>query len=243
MNYGTVGRPENGYESIKLQELVLNVTKLLDRIPSASSTHAGGAPDRDEAAERALNAAIGAEHRIAQLQQRIDKLEQLAVTDELTGLLNRRGFESQLRRTLELSRRHGEPGLLVYVDLDGFKMVNDTYGHAAGDEVLKHVGRLLSDKVRSTDFVGRLGGDEFAILLPRASLENAMRRVQALSTMLNPGIIFWNGSTLSVGASFGIEAFDGDTGDCAETVISRADCAMYTQKRLRTAPHAESMMS
>lgn len=242
MNYATAERPNSGHESIEHQELVSNVTKLLHRIPSPASPGTGITPNRDEAAERALNAAIGAEYRIAQLQQRIDQLEKLAVTDELTGLFNRRGFEEQLRRTLELARRHGEPGLLVYVDLDGFKMVNDSYGHAAGDEVLKHVGRLLADHVRSTDFVGRLGGDEFAVLLPRTSPENGMRRAQALSALLNPAMVFWNGSTLNVGASLGIEAFDGDAGGCAETVISRADVSMYAQKRLRTAAHADAMM-
>ena len=223
--------------------LVASVTTLLDRVQSSSPPPTGITPERNDAAERALNAAIGAELRIAQLQQRISQLEKLAVTDELTGLLNRRGFEAQLQRMLALAQRHGEPGLLVYVDLDGFKMVNDTYGHAAGDEVLKHVGRLLATNVRSTDFVGRLGGDEFALLLPRTYSANGMRRVQALSRMLNPGMIFWNGSTLTVSASFGIETYDGDTGGCAEAVLSRADSSMYAQKRLRTAAHSEVMVS
>ncbi len=243
MNHAKAEQPNNGHEPIEHQELVSNVTKLSDHFLSRPSPDAGGTRNRDEAAERALTAAIGAEHRIALLQQRIDQLEKLAVTDELTGLLNRRGFEAQLRRTLELARRYGEPGVLMYVDLDGFKMVNDTYGHTAGDEVLKQVGRLLSDHVRSTDYIGRLGGDEFAVLLPRTSAANGMRRVRALGTMLNPGMIFWNGSTLSVGASFGMEAFDGDAGGCAETVISRADGSMYAQKRLRTAAHANAMMA
>jgi diguanylate cyclase (GGDEF)-like protein len=243
VNHAQAESPINGHDVIGHDELVATVTNLLDRIRLPAPSHAGPAPDRDEAVERALNAAIGAEHRIAQLQQRIDQLEKLAVTDELTGLLNRRGFESQLRRTLALARRHGEPGLLVYVDLDGFKMVNDSYGHAAGDEVLKHVGRVLSDHVRATDFVGRLGGDEFAVLLPRTSSQNGARRARALRRLLNPAMIFWNGGTLTVGASFGMEAYDGDPGRCAEAVLSRADSAMYAHKRLRTAPRADSMMS
>jgi diguanylate cyclase (GGDEF)-like protein len=97
--------------------------------------------------------------------------------------------------------------------------------------------------VRSTDFVGRLGGDEFAVLLPRSSPENGMRRAQALSRMLNPGMIFWNGSTLSVAASFGVEAYDGDDGGSSEAVLSRADSSMYAQKRLRTAAHSDLMVS
>lgn len=243
MNQGVPECPNNGHELIEHQELVASVTTLLEGVQPSSPPNTGATPDRDEAAERALNAAIGAEQCIAQLQQRISQLEKLIVTDELTGLLNRRGFEAQLQRTLALAQRHGERGLLVYVDLDGFKMVNDTYGHAAGDEVLKHVGRLLATNVRSTDFVGRLGGDEFAILLPRTSPENGMRRVQALSRMLNPGMIFWNGSTLSVATSFGIEAYDGDDGGCAEAVLARADSSMYAQKRLRAAAHYDLMVS
>lgn len=243
MRHGTADCPNIGHQCIEHQELVLNVTKLLDHIPSPTSPDGGNTPNRHEAAERALTAAIHAEQRIAQLQRRIEQLEKLVVTDELTGLLNRRGFELQLQRTLDLARRYGEPGLLVYVDLDGFKMVNDTYGHAAGDEVLKHVASVLSGHVRSTDFVGRLGGDEFALLLPRTNAENGTRRIRELDAKLNPGMVFWNGGVLNVGASIGIEPFDGDAEDGAETVISRADCAMYAQKRLRTAADAGSMMA
>jgi len=242
VNHAMARRPHNGHEAFEYREMASNVTPLSDRIQSPPPPSSGDTPDRGDAAERALNAAIDAEQRIARLQRRIDQLEKLAVTDELTGLLNRRGFEAQLSRTLELARRHGEPGLLVYVDLDGFKLVNDTYGHAAGDEVLKHVGRLLANHVRSTDFVGRLGGDEFAVLLPRACPKTGLKRVQALSGKLNPAIIFWNGCTLSVGASLGVEAFDGDATGCAEIVISRADVSMYAQKRLRTAAHVDAMM-
>jgi len=243
VNHGTAERRNTRPDSSEYQELGSNVTRLRDRSNSSFSVCAGSKTDRDEAVQQAVSVAIDAEQRIAQLQRRIDQLEKLAVTDELTGLLNRRGFESQLSRAIELSRRHGEPGLLIYVDLDGFKMVNDTYGHAAGDAVLKQVARLLTENVRSTDFVGRLGGDEFAVLLSRTSVQNGMRRVQALSRLLNPIMIGWKGGTLSVGASFGIEPYDGEAGGCAETVISRADYSMYTEKRLRTAPHNNALAS
>ena len=243
MNQGTAKRQNNRPGSSEYQELGSNVTRLRDHNKSSFSVSTGGKTERDEAVRQAVSVAIVAEQRIAQLQRRIDQLEKLAVTDELTGLLNRRGFESQLSRTLELSRRHGEPGLLIYVDLDGFKMVNDTYGHAAGDAVLKQVARMLTENVRSTDLVGRLGGDEFAVLLPRTSVENGVKRVQTLSRLLNPLLIGWKGGTFSVGASFGIEPYDGEAGGCAETVISRADYSMYTEKRLRTAAHNSALAS
>lgn len=243
MNIATAERSDSGQESLEHQELVATVANLLNRIQAPPPPNSANTPSRDEAVERVLSAAIGAEQHIAQLQRRISQLEKLAMTDELTGMLNRRGFEVQLQRTLALARRYGESGLLIYVDLDGFKLVNDTYGHAAGDEVLKHVSRLLADHVRSTDFVGRLGGDEFAVLLPRTSPRNGARRAQALSQKLNPAMIFWNGGTLTVGASLGLEAYDGDAGGTAEAVLSRADRSMYAQKRLRTAAHSRTMMS
>jgi diguanylate cyclase (GGDEF)-like protein len=223
------------------KELVARVSLLVDRVQQFDPGRVTCEPDRDEAAERALNAAIDAEQRIVELQQRITQLEKLAMTDELTGLLNRRGFEAQLQRTLALSNRHCEPGLLVYVDMDGFKMVNDTYGHPAGDEVLRQVGRLLSDNVRCTDFVGRLGGDEFAALLPRTSWQNGMKRVSALNQLLNPATIYWNGGTLAVHASVGVHAYDGNkTGDVVG-LLALADSSMYVSKRHRAGESVNRM--
>ena len=139
-------------------ELVSSVTQLVEWMHRQASPATGGIrPDRDTV-DRALIAATDAQHRIVELRERIAQLEKLAMTDELTGLLNRRGFERELQRTLALASRYEEPGLLVYVDLDGFKLVNDTYGHAAGDAVLKRVSRLLTDNLRCTDLVVRLVG-------------------------------------------------------------------------------------
>jgi diguanylate cyclase (GGDEF)-like protein len=125
--------------------------------------------------------------------------------------------------------------------MDGFKMVNDTYGHPAGDEVLRQVGRLLSDNVRCTDFVGRLGGDEFAALLPRTSWQNGMKRVSALNQLLNPATIYWNGGTLAVHASVGVHAYDGNkTGDVVG-LLALADSSMYVSKRHRAGESVNRM--
>ena len=90
-----------------------------------------------------------AERRIAELNQRVGALQSLTMTDELTGLLNRRGFTEQLRRALAGAQRYGYHGLVVYCDLDGFKSINDTHGHAAGDAALRHVGKILERSVRA----------------------------------------------------------------------------------------------
>ncbi|GAB3244819.1 GGDEF domain-containing protein [Chitinimonas naiadis] len=101
-------------------------------------------------------------------------LERLALTDELTSLPNRRNFLQQLRQEFAKSVRHGWPLCLAMLDLDHFKKVNDRYGHAAGDEVLKHFAQFMRQRLRVGDVVGRLGGEEFGILLPETELEDAL---------------------------------------------------------------------
>ncbi len=102
-----------------------------------------------------------------------------AIRDPLTGLLNRAAFDDALERAVAEAARYGPPSLLL-VDLDGFKDVNDTLGHLAGDDVLVHVAKLLTDSVRDGDVVARLGGDEFAVLLPRTAADTARRRGERL---------------------------------------------------------------
>ncbi len=214
-------------------ELVSSVAQLVEWMHRKASPGNGEPRPHRDAADRALIAANDAQHRIVELRDRIAQLEKLAMTDELTGLLNRRGFETELQRTLALSSRYEEPGLLVYVDLDGFKLVNDTYGHAAGDAVLKRVSRLLTDNLRCTDFVGRLGGDEFAVLLPRTSAKHGANRIEALRRMFDPVVVLWNGATITVRASFGVQNYGGDDETDGAQLLSRADASMYQTKYSR----------
>ncbi|MBI4184284.1 MAG: GGDEF domain-containing protein [Proteobacteria bacterium] len=154
------------------------------------------------------------------------------MTDELTGLLNRRAFESELRHAVAAARRYGEGGVLIYIDLDNFKPVNDRFGHAAGDHVLRQVARLLKASVRETDFVGRLGGDEFAVLLVRTSWEAGLAYAKRLERALNATYIPWSGATIKLKASFGAQRYGAD--DSERTLLHRADTAMYRAKRRRT---------
>ena len=181
--------------------------------------------------EDALSMAMEARAELADAQRRVAVLEHQARTDEVTGLLNRRGFEAAMESALARTRRFGEKGVLVIVDLDGFKAVNDTHGHAAGDLVLSAVGSILSRHTRDTDAVARIGGDEFAIILTEATLDGARKRVRCLDQLLNYATVPWHGVQIPIRASFGTVPYGPK--DQAETLFSRADEAMYARKRSR----------
>ncbi|MCG8695770.1 MAG: GGDEF domain-containing protein [Minwuiales bacterium] len=179
--------------------------------------------------EELLAYAANAEQQIAVQQARISYLESLSMTDELTGLANRRGFEQALQRILSSARRYGETGVVAFIDLDRFKHINDTLGHEAGDLVLRHVAALLADNIRMTDTVARLGGDEFVVLLTRTDAENGRKRAATLQRLLNQSQLSYQGRDIQIQASFGVQAYDGAT-DMAD-LLRRADRAMYRNKR------------
>jgi len=178
---------------------------------------------------KALEIATQAEQRLADQSLRIEYLESLSVTDELTGLYNRRGFDQILKRVLASARRYQEQGMLAFIDLDDFKAMNDVHGHEAGDMVLKHVARLLIRKTRNTDYVARLGGDEFAILFVHAEPLATRARALKLKSALSSSVMPYRGKQLSIRASIGLETYGEATN--RETLLRRADSAMYRDKR------------
>ncbi|MDH5750605.1 MAG: GGDEF domain-containing protein, partial [Rhodospirillales bacterium] len=131
------------------------------------------------------------------------------------------------------AKRYNDYGVLIYVDLDNFKPINDTYGHAAGDEVLRHVARILQEHVRDFDTVGRLGGDEFTVLLSRTSFDGGLKRAEALDRILNSSFIHWNGRIIRINASLGVLVFGPEESDPID-LLNRADSAMYKNKRMRS---------
>lgn len=163
--------------------------------------------------------------RIAELEARID-------IDPLTDILNRRGFERELRRSLAYVKRYGASAALLYLDLDGFKPVNDRHGHAAGDAVLQKIAAVLVGNVRASDVVARLGGDEFAVLLWNVGGAEAAAKAAALEAVIYATQIRWNASTFVVGASAGVARL-GPLDTPAE-VLERADAAMYARKGERS---------
>lgn len=165
-----------------------------------------------------------AEWKIAELEARGD-------TDSLLDILNRRGFERELARSLAFVKRYGASARLVYIDLDGFKSVNDRHGHAAGDLLLKAVAQAISANVRASDVVGRFGGDEFGVLMWHIDEERARIKAASLETGIEQVRVPFGAVQLSAGASAGVAALDPNA-DVAQA-IDAADKAMYARKKER----------
>lgn len=157
-------------------------------------------------------------------------LEQLALTDALTGLPNRRAFMQALEHECALITAQEAPdAALVFLDIDHFKKVNDTYGHSVGDEVLSHLGQLLRQGLRTSDIPGRIGGEEFAVLLPKISLEQAQTLAERLRQSLEQNPAPTSAGLLVFHASFGVYPITVKTADAAEC-LQRADMALYDAK-------------
>ncbi|WP_051609340.1 GGDEF domain-containing protein [Fodinicurvata fenggangensis] len=188
--------------------------------------------DEESLLERLRIRLADQKRQIAAQAERIRVLESLAVTDELTGLLNRRGFRENMDRILAAASRHADKGILVLCDLDNFKLINDTHGHIAGDIILRHVGHALEQHTRRNDCVCRIGGDEFAILMPRTPPVFAHSLTEKLENLINRQKLEWNGTSISIRASFGYETFDGTTD--VTSLFAKADQLLYERKRRPT---------
>jgi diguanylate cyclase (GGDEF)-like protein len=164
----------------------------------------------------------------ARLVQRLREAEDLADTDTLVPVFNRRAFVRELTRVMSFAERYDVQASLVYFDLDGFKQVNDRFGHSAGDAVLKAIGQVLLNQIRESDLVGRVGGDEFAVILAKAGPADARAKGSQLAQAIRDTAVPYLGHKLSVGAAFGAYTFG--PGDTAERALSRADEAMYSDK-------------
>ncbi|MEA2171654.1 MAG: hypothetical protein QOF76_4954 [Solirubrobacteraceae bacterium] len=159
-----------------------------------------------------------------------DQLEHLASHDALTGLFNRRRFEEDLEQTLALVRRHGDGAAVITLDIDNFKHVNDTYGHAIGDELLRACARALLDRTRLTDIVGRLGGDEFGVILLRAGGDEARAVARTLIEEIRRVSLSVGERTVRVTASAGLRALEPGEDRSAGELLGEADMAMYDAK-------------
>ena len=158
------------------------------------------------------------------------ELEQMATRDPLTGLLNRREMSRVLDEELQRARRYQRPMAVLWVDFDHFKDVNDTYGYAAGDSVLRAISRLLLGSVRSVDSIGRFGGEEFVIVLPEMDLEEAQETAERLRRKVaeEPQPL-GNGEAVPLTISVGVAVYP-DHGQTASTLCAAADKAMYLAK-------------
>jgi diguanylate cyclase (GGDEF)-like protein len=165
---------------------------------------------------------------IALLHERVELLDRLAYQDVLIDLPNRRGFMRQLEAAIDRVSRYDDSAAMLFVDIDGLKMINDTFGHQAGDEALIVVAQMLSDGVRKSDCVARLGGDEFGILLERANEESAKETSSRLVSMIAGCEFCFQGTCLPLSVAIGISVIEPN--DLPDAVMARADLAMYRQK-------------
>ena len=174
---------------------------------------------------------VGVKENITERKQLLAHLDQMAHYDELTSLPNRALFFDRLACLRALSRREGRSFALLFLDLDGFKKVNDSYGHEAGDEVLRATARRLSACVRDSDTVARMGGDEFTVILGNLSEpEHAGQIAEKIIGELSAPIGLECGASCRIGVSIGISFYADDSMD-VEALVSAADSAMYQVKR------------
>jgi diguanylate cyclase (GGDEF)-like protein len=164
----------------------------------------------------------------ADLRQRVEQLDSLAHCDSLSGLPNRRGFMRVLERLIDRVRRYGEDAAVLFVDLDGLKIINDTFGHRAGDQALIQVSRMLVDGLRKSDLVGRIGGDEFGIVLSHSGDESAHETAARLIEVIAGCDFRHDGQALPLSVTIGVGMIHGD--DTPEEALDRADAEMYRHK-------------
>jgi len=165
---------------------------------------------------------------IVELSKRVEQLDALAHQDSLCDLPNRRGFMRVLERTIDRVKRYEEQAAILFVDLDGLKMINDSSGHGAGDEALIEVSRMLVGGVRKSDLVARIGGDEFAILLIHSDEESAVETASRLVDMIADCDFRHDGELLPLSVAIGVGMIHPE--DTPEQAIARADAEMYRRK-------------
>ena len=169
--------------------------------------------------------------QLAKAQARIEQLQAAADTDFLLGIPNRRGFERELGRAIAYIQRYRASGALIVLDVDRLKPINDNFGHAAGDQVLKEVVAVLSRQIRSSDVIGRLGGDEFALLLWNLSETDAHAKAASMEEDIDRLSFAFAGHTVTTGVSTGVVVLGPHSE--AGRALAEADRAMYVRKAQR----------
>jgi len=182
-----------------------------------------------------LLARIRAGKRIVDLQKELletnKRLELLSITDGLTKLYNHRYLQDELLRAFEESHRYERPLSLAIIDLDFFKKINDTYGHAVGDEVLKDVSKIFRESVRSSDLVARYGGEEFAVMMPETQLDDAIVFAEKIRALIEETPMHTQAGSLHATVSIGVAAMPQSHIRSAKELVVHADKALYRAKR------------
>ena len=169
-------------------------------------------------------------HDITTYVDAMDKLNYMACIDELTGVYNRRYFTERSQNELLRAKRYNHPLSFIILDIDLFKKINDNYGHLAGDEVLKNIGIICKNTIRSTDLLGRFGGEEFTILLPETEIDEAVIIAGRILKIIETSETVYNNSKIKVTASFGVTGTNSTDNLDLNTLFKQADKALYNAK-------------
>ncbi len=155
-----------------------------------------------------------------------------AIKDRLTGVYNRTYFDELLKKEFAFHKRAKLPLSLIFLDLDDFKKINDTFGHICGDEILKKVASTLKSNVRESDYVCRYGGEEFVIILKNTEFEKAMKKAESLRVLISSIELLCNSNNIGITASIGVSTLDGNNFKSGKRLLAEADSAMYRAKEL-----------
>ncbi len=177
-----------------------------------------------------LQTIVALMNEIERLKMRLGEVEGLVDSDPLCPVLNRRAFERELTRAISMARRTGVGGSVLFLDMNGLKKLNDTYGHVAGDKAILRLSKTLVLSTRKTDHVARLGGDEFAVLMPNTPPTGAGVQGERIVSLLSKiPLMLDDGTSLTLATSFGVATFDGNSQ--MQDVLDQADAAMYAHKK------------
>lgn len=227
----SLGRSVN--EARDLEGLRRSVTGHLETIGDQLKHYRTQEDEREQALSGQLAAMqeklVAMETHCEQVREKLRDERQRALTDILTGLPNREAWDDRLQFEFDRWRRYGQPLSLAVVDIDHFKRVNDSYGHRAGDKVLQMVGRVLRERLRSTDFVARYGGEEFVVLLPETPLERAVVVIDDLREHISGLPFHFQGQPVSVTFSAGLSSLRAGIDD-VDQIFDEADRALYQAK-------------
>ena len=233
---------ENPINKALLEERIVtlaNNTILISHDGTEYPIADSAAPIRDRQGQ--IIGAVIVFHDVTESRYLTRKLSWEENHDALTGLINRRKFEQQLVEAIASVKDSNQQHALCYLDLDQFKVVNDTAGHIAGDELLRQITALIQQGVRANDMLARLGGDEFGILLTQCSLSQATQIAENLKDLVHQFRFIWNGKTFIIGVSIGVVAIDQKSQDLRD-ILGAADAACYAAKaRGRNCVHIYSL--
>jgi diguanylate cyclase (GGDEF)-like protein/PAS domain S-box-containing protein len=204
-----------------------NHTILMARDDREIAIDDSAAPIRDR--NNRVVGAVMVFHDVTQSRDLSRQLSWQARHDPLTGLVNRREFEQHLEKAISSAKSENQAHALCYLDLDRFKIVNDTCGHVAGDELLRQVTTLLQEQIRKTDILGRLGGDEFGVLLRQCPLQKALKIAHTLREKIQEFRFIWQDNSFGIGVSIGLVEITADSESLANILIA-ADSACYVAK-------------